>query len=159
MNLSEEQIEFLNKVCDGTWTLNSKGEVDVDGSVNMVNMKLTQIPVKFGKVSGYFDCSHNQLTSLKGSPTSVGGDFRCSNNQLTSLIGNPIFIEGYFYCYNNQLTDYFKNIKEQDFPHWDILYWFDVLKEYPFLVNIGKKYIKDLKEHLNKLPQTKLYLD
>ena len=53
---------------------------------------------------GYFACSYNQLTSLKGAPASVGGHFYCYNNQLTSLEGAPASVGGYFYCSNNQLT-------------------------------------------------------
>ena len=54
--------------------------VDVDGDVNLFNKQLTQLPVKFSKVSGYFDCVANQLTNLEGGPTSVSGDFYCSDN-------------------------------------------------------------------------------
>ena len=75
MQLTKEQIEFLNKVCDGSWKLNSNGEVDVYGNVNMRNMNLIEIPVKFGSVWGNFDCyyNYNNLTSLKNAPKSVGG--------------------------------------------------------------------------------------
>jgi hypothetical protein len=55
-------------------------------------------------VEGYFNCSHNQLTSLEGAPKTVEGNFYCSNNQLTSLEGAPKTVEGVFYCSNNQLT-------------------------------------------------------
>ena len=200
MQLTKEQIEFLNKVVKGvhkttesgfeehclSWKLNSNGEVDVDGSVNMYYMNLTEIPVKFGSVNrsfncsynqlkslknapksvgGYFDCSDNQLTSLEFAPTSVRGDFSCYNNQLTSLEGCPTSVGRDFYCVYNNLTNYFKNIKEEDFPHWDKLNWcvgwWTILDEYPFLINIAKKYITkdDLKMCLNKYPQTKIYLE
>jgi len=135
MKLTKEQIEFLDDVCTGKWILNEDGEVDVDSSVNMIEMQLTEIPVKFGRVEGHFDCSHNNLTTLKNCPDFVGG---C------------------FYFYDNNLTDYFKSIKEEDFPHWDKLSGV-ILSEYPFLINIGKKYMIDLKYILNIAPQTKLY--
>ena len=164
MELTKEQIEFLDKVCHGTWKLNSNGEVDVDGSVDMRGMNLTEIPVKFVSVDGYFDCSCNNLTSLVGSPTSVSDDFDCSDNNLTSLDGYPkSIVGGDFYCSNNQLTNYFKNTKEEEFPHWDKLrwdgVWWDILKEYPFLINIGKKYVRNCRECLDKYPQTKIYLE
>jgi hypothetical protein len=40
------------------------------------------------------------------------------------------------------------------------LEWLDVLREYPFLVNIGKKYMDkdDLKDVLERFPLTKLYI-
>ena len=57
--------------------------------------------INFGKVTGDFNCSYNNLTSLKGAPQTVGGDFKCSDNQLTSLRGAPQKVGGDFYCYNN----------------------------------------------------------
>ena len=161
MKLTEEQIEFLDRVCDGSWKLNSDGEVDVDGSVYMSYMNLKEIPVKFGRVKGDFLCSDNQLTSLKNAPTSIGASFSCSKNQLTSLKNAPkTIVGGRFYCSKNNLTNYFKNIKEEDFPHWDKFNWGSILEEYPFLINIGKKYLsKDFKYYLDNYPQTKLYLE
>jgi hypothetical protein len=142
VELTQKQIDFLNEVCRGVgkWKLNLKGEVDVDGSVSMYCMKLTEMPVKFGEVSGWFDCSGNQLTTLKNCPTSVGNWLDFSHNPL---------------------ADYFKNIKEEDFPHWKILNWILILNDYPFLVNIGKKYTSenDLKYILKSYPLTKLYLE
>ncbi len=81
---------FLSKVCKGKrdWEKLPTGEwvVNVKGSVDMEDMDLTEIPIKFGKVSGHFDCHGNKLTTLKNCPISVGGDFfDCSHNKLTSL--------------------------------------------------------------------------
>jgi hypothetical protein len=141
MKLTKKQRGFLDEVCDGEWTLNENGEVDVDGTVDMRNMNLTKIPVMFGKVSGEFRCAHNKLTTLKNCPTSVpNGGF--------SFLGNS-------------LNGYFQNIKEEDFPHWENLDWFRILDEYPFLINIGKKYFNReyLKYYLKHYPLTKLYLE
>ena len=152
MKLTKEQIEFLNKVCkgrdaknlirgfNGEWWINSKGEVDVDGWVVMKDMNLTEIPVKFGRVEGHFNCSNNKLTTLKNYPTLVYGGF---------------------YCENNNLSNYFKSTKEEDFPHWDKL-GLDVLIEYPYLINIFKNvdYHKEqIKFYITNYPQTKLYLE
>ena len=163
MELTKEQIEFLDRVCYGRkyCILNPDGEVDVDGGVDMGFMNLTEIPVKFGSVrGGSFVCSDNQLTSLKNSPTSVGGGLFCSRNKLISLEGFPIRVGWDLWCSSNPLTNYFKNIKEEDFPHWDKLNWDWMLKEYPFLINICKKYRtkNNLKGYLNYHPQTKIYL-
>jgi len=70
MELTKEQIDFLDKVCDGReyWGLNPNGEVDVDGAVDMSGMQLTEIPVKFGRVNGNFHCYYNNLTTLKNCP-------------------------------------------------------------------------------------------
>jgi hypothetical protein len=80
------------------------GLVNVDGDVDISNRGLSKIPVKFGRVEGYFYCHSNQLTHLEGSPQSVGGNFGCVNNQLTHLEGAPQSVGGYFGCSNNQLT-------------------------------------------------------
>ena len=86
------------------YTINPDGSVDVNGDVNLSYRELTKLPLKFGRVGGYFSCSDNQLTSLEGAPREVGGDFYCSYNQLTSLEGAPSHVGGHFYCYYNQLT-------------------------------------------------------
>jgi hypothetical protein len=85
-------------------TLNSDGSVDVDGNVDLSSMDLTEIPLKFGRVGGYFYCSNNKLTTLKGSPREVGGNFNCINNQLKTLEGGPREVGVSFYCSHNQLT-------------------------------------------------------
>ena len=61
------------------------------GNLSLIKMDLVDLPAKLSNVTvgGYFDCSHNQLTSLSGTPQSVGGFFDCSNNKLTSLNEAP----------------------------------------------------------------------
>jgi hypothetical protein len=100
MILTKKESSFLHKVVEGTWSINSNtGLVDVDGSVDMSYMSLTEMPVKFGNVSGYFYCTRNQLTNLHGAPKSVGYDFCCSYNKLTNLVGAPEIIGGCFIVY------------------------------------------------------------
>jgi hypothetical protein len=141
--LTKEQINFLNKVCGGrkNWKMN-KGKVDFvsSGAVDMENMNLTEIPIKFGVVGGSFFCGINNLTTLKNCPD---------------------YIEGNFYFPGNNLTEYFKNIKEEDLKIWKNFYWAWVFEEYPFLINIGKNYFdrERLKYYLNEFPQTKIYLE
>jgi hypothetical protein len=113
--------EDIAKICQKyrieNFTINN-GLVDVDGSIDFAGIvpftigtistwlkKIDGyfIPLKFGHVSGDFNCSYNQLTSLEGAPKSVGGGFYCSYNQLTSLEGAPKSVGGSFYCRNNQL--------------------------------------------------------
>ena len=48
-----------------------------------------------------FDCSHENLTSLKGSPKEVKGTFNCGHNKLTSLEGAPSIVDGHFVCRDN----------------------------------------------------------
>jgi hypothetical protein len=65
---------------------------------------MEKLPVKFGKVSGVFDCRGNKLTTLDGSPTYVGEWFRCTGNNLSSLKGiEKCEIIGDFYCYNKNI--------------------------------------------------------
>ena len=77
------------------------------GNLECRFLDLTSLPAWFQsieEVTGWFDCSDNQLTSLEGSPETVGGSFRCDNNRLTSLEGSPQTVGGWFYCYSNKLT-------------------------------------------------------
>jgi len=118
MELNKEQIEFLNKYTYGAWTINKKtGLVDIkgnfychynikgEGPFSQSEEKLTNFKgVKFGVVTGIFDCSNNSLTSLVGAPQEVGVSFFCTNNSLTSLEGAPQEVGEDFYCSNNSLT-------------------------------------------------------
>jgi len=86
----------------GKYNTKLNSTVNVSGDVNLSDLHLKEIPVKFGIVTGFFTCSNNQLTSLEGSPEKVGGSFWCTNNQLTSLEGCPSEVDG-FYCHNNRV--------------------------------------------------------
>jgi len=106
--LEQDQNEFLKRLKDeeriDNYIVRPDGIVDVEGDVNLFEMDLTKIPIKFGVVTGFFDCSHNQLTNLQGAPEEVGGSFYCSYNQLTSLQGAPEKVGGDFIGPHNQLT-------------------------------------------------------
>ena len=107
-NFIKESKEDIDSICKKfgikNYTINEDSTIDVDGDVDLYDKRLTKIPLKFGKVSGYFNCSANQFKSLEGSPLSVGRDFSCSSNQLKSLEGAPLSVGGYFNCISNQLT-------------------------------------------------------
>jgi hypothetical protein len=106
-NFIKESKEDIDSICKKyniqNYTINEDGSVDVDGSVNLNYVGLTELPLKFRKVSGSFYCNNNKLTSLEGAPHEVGGSFYCSNNQLTSLEGAPNKVGRSFSCHNNQL--------------------------------------------------------
>lgn len=75
-----------------SYTISEDGVVDVIGCVDISRRvgtnnknKIDIIPIKFGKVSGDFDCSNNKLTSLSGCPDEVGKTFCARTNLLTSL--------------------------------------------------------------------------
>ena len=87
------------------YTINPDGSIDVNGDVDLSHKGLTELPLRFNRVSGYFDCGDNKLTTLKGSPKWVGRGFYCNRNQLTSLEFSPYYVGGYFSCSSNQLTN------------------------------------------------------
>ena len=110
MSISSSQFDSLFKPISQEEVLqrrlsncikNSDGTYSSDGDVNLSNLGLTKLPVKFKYVKGNFYCSHNKLTSLEGAPQEVGGGFVCSYNQLTSLEGAPQKVGGYFVCSGN----------------------------------------------------------
>ena len=119
--------KWLDKNGIKNYTINSKGEIDVDGRVVLTNNHLSEFPkyIQFNvvkrdfycrhnelvslrgcprEVGGKFDCSYNKLTTLEGSPEKVGGSFDCSFNNLISLEGAPNVVNEYFDCSTNKLT-------------------------------------------------------
>lgn len=104
-SLTQKQEEFLNKFTIGQWKFDSStGLVNVDGNFDCSESDLIDFKnVNFGKISGYFVCSNNNLTSLKGAPQTGEGTFHCSINNLTSLKGAPQTVGEDFYCTDNNL--------------------------------------------------------
>jgi hypothetical protein len=102
----EEIISICNKLGIDNYTIEN-GLVNVNGNVNIAG-KLSSItsnlPIRFGVVTGYFDISDNRLLSLEGCPEIVGDGFYCTHNMLTSLEFCPKKVEFGFYCNNNRLT-------------------------------------------------------
>ena len=77
----------------------------IRGNINLQSLHLYELfDLSDVEVRGYFDCTHNHLINLKGSPHTVGKEFRCNNSDLTSLEGGPHTVGGSFYCYENSLT-------------------------------------------------------
>ena len=99
-------VEAIEKWCDEmgikNYTINSKGEIDVDGSVDLKERDLKELPYKFGTVNGSFTLSYcKNLISLKNCPDEVRGYFGCSScTQLDSLEGCPNEVGWRFYCRN-----------------------------------------------------------
>ena len=94
----EEIHELCRKYEISNYTINEDKSIDVDGSVHLVGEGLHKLPLKFRNVRGYFDCSFNNLTTLKGAPETVGDNFNCSNNKLKTLEGSLRRVSGYFDC-------------------------------------------------------------
>ena len=99
--------EEIHNICEKygikNYTIKSDGSINVVGSVYLSHNELTKIPIKFNKVRGYFDCSNNNIKSLKNSPKIMEGHFICSSNNITNLIHSPLYISGLFQCSNNPL--------------------------------------------------------
>ena len=56
--------------------------VDVYDNINLIDKKLNKIPIKFGVINGYFNCSYNYLTSLENFPQEINGGFIYDSNPL-----------------------------------------------------------------------------
>ena len=102
---SESEVaEICKKWGISNWSL-ERGLVNV-GNVNLRDRGLTELPIKFGVVTGYFDCGGNKLNSLEGCPLRVGGSFYCDSNNLTSLEFCPKYVGGDFYCGGNNIREF-----------------------------------------------------
>ena len=75
-------------------------------TIILSKMKLTSLPDGIPeKITGNFNCSGNELTSLEGAPETIGAGFWCDHNKLTSLEDmSTKSIGGGFWCNNNKLT-------------------------------------------------------
>ena len=120
--MSDDRVKEVDKRVIDEWVRNflkrddikknSDGSFDVKGSVDLANMNLTELPMKFGKVNGDFVCYSNKLTTLEGAPNYVGRDFYCSRNNLASLEGAPKEVGGLFICYFNKEKFTEKDVKD-----------------------------------------------
>lgn len=98
----------IDKICKdlniNNYDIDNKGLVNVDGSVILIQKKLKKLPIKFGVVTGNFDCSMNSLMNLYGSPIEVGGEFSCWKNNLINLRFSPKICESFNCMYNNLIS-------------------------------------------------------
>ena len=106
VELTPEQIEWLDEFTEGTWELNPHtGLVEVSGDFGCSGEGLSDFKgVRFGVIESGFFCDKNQLTSLEGAPQEVGDVFVCDFNQLTTLEGAPQKVGDGFSCQKNELT-------------------------------------------------------
>jgi hypothetical protein len=106
--MPQDEIDNIQAICaryDITnYVINTDGSIDVDGNVNLTFREISFFELRFGNVSGDFDCSNNILTTLYGSPEVIGGRFICASNQLTSMEHCPYVIGGTLNCSYNNLT-------------------------------------------------------
>lgn len=113
-------MEYISAICQllsiTNYTINPDDlSLDVYQNVNLNNLNLNYIPLRFNIVYGTFNVANNNLTSLKNGPKYIkrlkkgrklidAPSYFCQNNQLTSLQYSPEIIPGHFYCFNNQIT-------------------------------------------------------
>jgi hypothetical protein len=106
--------KWLDEMAVANYTINDDFTIDSEFSISLWYKNLTIFPeyIKFGKIAGYFNCSNNQLISLKGCPDVVDGNFYCSYNNLSSLKGCPNKVGGYFFCIDNNLQFTEEDVKK-----------------------------------------------
>ena len=82
------------------YTINGKGEIDVNGHVDLAGRDIKELPYKFGKINGRFNLSGcKNLTSLQNCPYYVDGSSFCVRcKSLDSLKGCPKEVNGIFDC-------------------------------------------------------------
>ena len=99
-SLKSEIEAWCEEVDIKNYTINSKGEIDVDGNVNLMYSDFEELPYKFGTVDGFFyleGCEN--LISLKNCPDYVNASFDIDScSQLDSLEGCPKEVWGDFWC-------------------------------------------------------------
>lgn len=102
--LNFAQKKFL-KMCvkpHSEMQLHDDGLVYVQGSVEMDDVEIKELPVKFGTVTGDFSLYRSYLETLEGCPRRVGGDFNCSEcKNLKTLKGCPAEVGMDFSAHSN----------------------------------------------------------
>ena len=96
--LMEGWIKAFNR------TKNSDGSYSTNRGVDLDHMGFTKLPIRFKYVGREFSCMHNNLVTLKGSPSQVGVYFFCGHNRLVTLTGGPKWVGDSYYCNDNNLT-------------------------------------------------------
>lgn len=96
--MNSKKIKFLNSHTLGKWEINPNTKlIDIRGSFSFKDLGTSSMRgLKFGEVTGNFDCSFNNLKTLRGCPIKVGGNFLCSGNPIKNLKGAPLEIGGHF---------------------------------------------------------------
>ena len=101
-SLKVEMEAWCEEMGINNYTINSQGEIDVNGDVHLIRKNIKELPYKFGTINGYFSLTGcKNLVSLKNCPDCVGDYFGCSGcMKLDSLEGCPKKVDGNFYCMN-----------------------------------------------------------
>ena len=97
--------KWLDEMRIKHYTINDDMSIDVNmEGVRLSHYSLELIPefIKFNKISDFFSCHNNKLSSLRGCPEYVGGSFYCDSNKLESLEYSPKIVRGDFWCMDNK---------------------------------------------------------
>lgn len=101
---------YVDNICEyyniKDYTINKDKTVDVDNNVYLENKGLKSLPFKFGRVTGWFNISNNQLTSLEGSPNYIRSGFNVGRNKLESLKYSPAYIGRFFDIQRNDISSF-----------------------------------------------------
>lgn len=147
---------WLDKYKIKNYIINDDLSVDANGDIDISNQDLEVIPVKFGKVTGSFWCSHNKLINLEGAPEFVSGNFFCDGNKLTNLTGISKSIRYIIICVDNPLTSLIEikngifrgivfNIDEKNFKQKNLI---QILNKY---YNKERKYYNLIYDDFNNI--------
>lgn len=101
----EKVVDWYKVSLGDKQRINDDLTVDILGDVELDELDLDIIPLKFNRVDGDFYITNNKLKNLIGVPRIMNGDFDCWNNEITSLNGLPKIIQGTLSCKKNKLTD------------------------------------------------------
>jgi len=71
------------------YTITSDNKININGDVNLTLRLVgeSQLPFKFGKVTGNFECNHNKLSSFENFPDIVNGSINLVGNKFQNLKG------------------------------------------------------------------------
>jgi hypothetical protein len=150
-NFNQSEIDAICKQYKiQNYTINPNGSIDVDGNVYLPLRNLNKLPLKFNKVTGWFDCSDNQLTTLEGCPNYVGDNFNCSYNELTNLDGYPKEVGRGFYWDGNPISEiiYLFGYSIKIYLEYQETYNF-VRKDCKIIKHLLEEALKDYNEYYN----------
>lgn len=114
-----ETQELITEYCEeftrlgvikGTWRINAEGLVDVDGSLDVRNLRypnsqrlMSRLPFKFGYVTCDLHLIGTHLQTLEGCPQSIGGSLIISHTPITNLTHCPKRVGRDFILRNDEI--------------------------------------------------------
>ena len=152
--ISQDFVKNLN-VAEDNYEWTSEGlNIGIKEKVNIRLILLpgqTEIPYKFNIVNGSFDCSWNNMTSLRNAPNKVTGKFDCSWNNISSIEGIPDASD-YDLSFNNFKLDapfikFLDGIRKESGPKKSKNPWGSGLVSKSVKVSGNRNFIKHLQRY------------